>query len=1247
MTIPFQRLLSVLGIFAVAAAMPALHAQSTVFWLSGSGGGSGTWDTTYASWSAALNTQTLSVWTNGSNATFANTAGTVNINGSVTAKNLTFSTSGYTIGPGTLTLASGSTIDSSTGTAAISAVIADSGGGFTKTNTGTLTLSGSSTYTGATIISAGTVSINTIASVGGGASALGAPTTIATGSISLGSGTSAAGLTYTGVSKSTDRVINLAGTTGGATLTNNGTGALTFTSNFTATGNGAKTLTLAGTNTAGSIISGVIPDSSAATTVAVSGGKWILAGSNTYTGTTTISGGTLQFAKQTSLYNNTPASWTAANFGVGSGATAAFNVGGTGEFTTANIATLAALGGASTGFTNGSTLSLDTTNAGGSFIHSSTIADPNGGANVLALAKLGTGTLILSANNSFTGTSTISAGTLQLGNGGTSGSVAGNIVLSSSAFSTLALNRSDTLTLAGNITGTGTVSIASGTLQLTGSNQISSTNGGGFGLTVNLANAVGATLDVTGTQKIAGLSGGGTTGGNIVLQPGSTLQTLGYANFQSSSYGASFAGNITGTGNFLLNGTNQNGGVFTSVSQTLTGTNTFVGTVTVSGANNSLNIGNGGTGGSLVADLVLGSGGTVTFNRSDASTYGGVVSGSAGSFVKSGAGTLTVMGASTFTGTTTISAGTLQIGAGSTTGGWAGSIVDNATLAFNRSDALTHTGGISGTGSVIQSSDASLTLSGALSGSLNVKQTGTGTLTLSGSNSFTGGATLSAGTLALGSSTALGASGTVNFGGGTLQYGSGVSTDYSSRFSTAASQSYKVDTNGQSVTFASALTSSGGTLTKSGTGTLTLSGANTYSGGTSVTAGTLALGTATTLQNGTVNLSSSGTLGFGTLGAATLGGLSGSSGFALTNTNAAAVTLSIGNNNADTSYSGAFSGSGGITKVGTGTLTLSGTNSQTGTTTLSAGTLAVSGSSALGTGLIALNGGSLQAASASTISNPISLNANSTINGSQSLNLAGPVTLNGFNALSVTATAPATISVAIGESTPSIFIKQGSGELQLTGASTYTGGTFIQAGTLRINNTTGSAFGTGAVTVASGATLAGAGSFTGALQLNGTFAPGNSPGTTSTGSQTWAGGGAYVWEINNGTGVSGTNWDLLSISGALTINATSGSPFTVNLTSLLADNSPGNVINFNTATNHSYTIATASSGITGFSASDFTLDTAGFTNALNGGAWTIAQSGNNLNLNFTASAIPEPSTYAALLGACALALACRKRRRRA
>src|SRR5207244_4937565 len=91
-------------------------------------------------------------------------------------------------------------------------------------------------------------------------------------------------------------------------------------------------------------------------------GTLTLGGTNSYTGVTTINGGTLQFAKQVSLYNNSSASWTASKIVVASGATAAFNVGGTGEFTSANIDTLKALGTASGGFKSGSILGLGTSN---------------------------------------------------------------------------------------------------------------------------------------------------------------------------------------------------------------------------------------------------------------------------------------------------------------------------------------------------------------------------------------------------------------------------------------------------------------------------------------------------------------------------------------------------------------------------------------------------------------------------------------------------------------------------------------------------------------------------------------------------------------------------------------------------------------------------------------------------------------------------------------------------------------------
>jgi autotransporter-associated beta strand protein len=264
--------------------------------------------------------------------------------------------------------------------------------------------------------------------------------------------------------------------------------------------------------------------------------------------------------------------------------------------------------------------------------------------------------------------------------------------------------------------------------------------------------------------------------------------------------------------------------------------------------------------------------------------------------------------------------------------------------------------------------------------------------------------------------------------------------------------------------------------------------------------------------------------------------------------------------------------------------------------------------------------------------------------GSEALTLSGGLTLTGFKSLTVTNSAATTFSGSVGESSPSILIKQGAGELRLNGANTYSGGTFIQAGTVRINNSSGSAFGTGAVTVGAGATLAGAGSFSGALQLNGTFSPGNSPGTTNTGSQTWAGGGRYVWEVRDATpGGAGTQWDLLSISGSLTIAATSGNPFTVELRSLGVGDVAGAAANFNPAQSYSFTLAATTSGISGFSGNAFTVDTAGFSNSF-AGTWAVAQSGSNLMLNYSASAVPEPATYAALAGAVMLGFAAWRRR---
>lgn len=218
--------------------------------------------------------------------------------------------------------------------------------------------------------------------------------------------------------------------------------------------------------------------------------------------------------------------------------------------------------------------------------------------------------------------------------------------------------------------------------------------------------------------------------------------------------------------------------------------------------------------------------------------------------------------------------------------------------------------------------------------------------------------------------------------------------------------------------------------------------------------------------------------------------------------------------------------------------------------------------------------------------------------------------------------------------------KLGDGILTMPAASTYTGGTTIAQGRIRMTNATGSAFGTGPVTIGAGAWLTGDGSFTGPVSVSGSFSPGDRVGTATTGEAFWNAGGGYWCEMASAEGTSGTDWDLWEVNGALTITATAGTPFWFGLGSLPDGAFIDLLDNFNPGQDYAWTVLTASGGISG-DLGAVAFDTGDFLNSFSG-EFSLAAEGNELVLHYTAP-VPEPAALALVLPA-GLVLLHRRRR---
>ena len=1206
--------------------------------------------------------------------------------------------SGATYTPGTFTSTIGATKGantSTTGNLTISGVISgDSdldlsnstlGGG----GGGVLSLSAQNTYTGNTTINSGTPDVAGTASIKLGiANALPTTTGVIVGTKA---GIGAARLDINGFNQQVAYLADGANATVGSTK------------NLSIVNNGPQdaTLTLGGATTPGKGFGGVIGTGSHVINVVKTGANTqTLTGGNTYTGSTTIAEGTLALSGAGSI-NASP------TVTVASGAT--FDVASvTGGYTLGSAQTLGGSGTVNGAATIAGTIAPNM-NAIGTFTMGATTLAGGGGINFQiynATGSAGSGWDLLSTTGDLTVPGSGSF-TIRLASASSAGGAAGQ-----------AINFND------NAAGSWAMMTTAGSLSGFDANRFT-VDASGFA-----NNLAGGTFTVSDT----GSSG---TGLYLVFTPGSIATWDG----GSGTWSESGSGWSSGTwdpsrtavfaspaGTVTVDGTvNANNGIqFDVTGYTLTG-----GAIALGGANAAVN-------------TIITAAGTTTIS-SDVTASSGLT--------KAGPGTLIATGG-VAGGQASVTAGTLQVGDGGTSGSLTGdvSLAGGTALAFNRADATSFSGNLTGSGAVrtdggnvsltgaigenvavTNAGAATVTIGGTLSGAATVTNSGSGRIDLTGSSITTTGAiNASAGTVGFGDA-GLGSGGVSLSGGGAIAFDGTAPKSLANTITVAASGGRIDVANGDTLTLATAPTLNG-LLTKSGNGTLGVT--NLPTANVAVAAGTLAVSSTSTItvasdlaglfaggkvsftgSNVRVNVNSvqsgTGTMEFTKAGQSVA--VSGASG-TLSNPVALALPSGALNLGATSGYTlnvnGPISGTGGLNLAvggsgGAGVTNLNAQSTFSGDVTVNS---AATGIHKLGVdnalpttagvtfgstaGSIDLNGHAQQIAFLKGSAGGVGGIVNSVAGTTSTLTVSG--TGNGSYAGPIGTSGKANITL----------VKDGSGSMTLSAANKYTGGTTITGGTLVAGGT--SAFGTGAVTVGNGAildlaslavantlannggTIRNAAGFTGIQTLAGTssytgfvggtlnvaaggvvkgdgvtftgpvtfnagaiHAPGNSPGLqTFADSLNYAAGSHLQWElVANAAALAdrGTLYDAVDvISGPLSIDTNS-------LLDLTFD-SAGSTVDWADpfwSTQHSWlvidaTAATTSTGLFSLGLVGTDSNGATLTAIRSNAAFSVIRQGSNVMLDYTVAVVPEPGTLSLAAIGCVLASygALRRRARR-